>query len=206
MLATFGGDRQLITAAHNSWIGLDPATGKLLWKLGVRQNGFNHQSITPVVSGDRIYAGANQRPTLALWVRKNGTDWTAEKLWETRDVTLSTSSPVLSGNRLYMVNEKRRGQLTVLDPRTGRTLWACPGDKGEHVTVYDAGKELRVFTIQGEMRVFRKGASELTEVAKYEVADSAAWASPAVSGNLVLVKGAESLTLWEVGSGQRSER
>jgi hypothetical protein len=39
---------------------------------------------------------------------------------------------------------------------------------------------------------------QLREVARYQVADGAMWASPAFSGNRMLVKGAETLTLWEI--------
>ncbi len=198
ILATLGGARQLVTASHNMWIGLDPEKGTLLWSLPVRQNFFNHNSITPVVAGDLLICGANQRPTLALRVKRAGDRWVAEKAWETRDVTMSTSSPLFSGGRLYGVNEKRRGQLVMMEPETGRVLWSCPGDKGEQVTLLDAGSHLLVFTMNGDLLVYAKGDAGLAEVTRYAVADSATWAGPAVSGNRLLVKGAQSLALWEV--------
>jgi outer membrane protein assembly factor BamB len=198
LLATIGKTRQIVTASHNLWIGLNPDTGALLWSVPVRQNMFNHNSITPVIAGDTILCGGNQRPTFALSVKQAGGRWTTEKLWETRDVTMSTSSPILSGNRLYAVNEKRRGQVVCMSPESGKVLWACPGNKGEQVTLYDAGPYLLAFAMDGDLFVYRKEGDGLTEVARYAVADGAMWASPAVAGNQLLVKGAETLTLWEV--------
>jgi len=131
ILATIGGTRQLITASHNMWISLYPENGQLLWSMKVRQNYFNHNSITPVIKGDVVYCGANQRPTMALRITKKGETWTPETLWETRDVTMSTSSPVLSGSTLYAVNEKRRGQVVCMAVDSGKVLWECPGNKGE---------------------------------------------------------------------------
>lgn len=198
VLVTIAGTRQLITAAHNRWIGLDPTDGKLLWSLPVRQNMFNHNSITPVIAGDMIICGGNQRPTFALRLRRNGNQWVPEKVWETRDVTLSTSSPVLSGQILYAVNEKRRGQLVCMELQDGRVLWTCPGNKGEHVSLYDTGTHLLAFTIGGDLFVYARSGKELAEVARYEVADGAMWSSPAIVSNRILVKGAEKLILWEV--------
>lgn len=198
VLATIGGTRQLITASHNMWISLYPENGQLLWSMKIRQNYFNHNSITPVVKGDVVYCGANQRPTFALRIAKNGDKWTPEKLWETRDVTMSTSSPVLSGNTLYAVNEKRRGQVVCMAADSGKVTWECSGNKGENVTLFDAGVCVMAFTSGGEMFVYAKKTDSLQEIARYEVADSVMWASPAISGNRILVKGANALTLWKV--------
>jgi outer membrane protein assembly factor BamB len=197
-LMRIGGKQQLVTAAHNSWIGLDSNSGKLLWSVKNRQNYFNHNSITPAIAGDVLYCGANQRPTTALRVKPAGGGFTAETLWETRDVTMSTSSPVLSGNRLYGVNEKRRGQVVVMDTATGRVLWACDGNKGENVTLVDVGSHIFAFSFDGQLFVYKKLTNGLVQQARYEMADGATWASPALSGNRMLVKGAEKLNLWEV--------
>jgi outer membrane protein assembly factor BamB len=198
VLARIGGKPQIVTASHNQFLGIDPENGKTLWNLRVRQNMFNHNSITPVVVGDTVLCGGNQRPTLALRIRRDGNGWTAEKIWETRDVTLSTSSPVLSGNLLYVCNEKRRGQITAMELTSGKSTWACDGNKGENVTLYDIGPSLLAFTAAGELFVYRKAGETLTQTARYEVADSTMWASPAITDNKILVKGAETLTLWAI--------
>ncbi|MCX6382109.1 MAG: PQQ-binding-like beta-propeller repeat protein [Armatimonadetes bacterium] len=197
VLATIGGTRQLITASHSMWISLYPENGQLLWSMKVRQNYFNHNSITPVVKGDVVYCGANQRPTFALRVSKTGGKWVPEKIWETRDVTMSTSSPVLTGNILYAVNEKRRGQVVCMAADSGKIVWECPGNKGENVTLYDAGSCVLAFASGGDMFVYAKKSDRLQEVARYEVADSQMWSSPAISGSNILVKGASTLTLWK---------
>ena len=199
-LATIGGVSQLVTASHNMWIGLSAESGKLLWSASNRQNMFNHNSITPILVGDTLYGGANQRPTFAMKIVKKGEAFVTEPIWETRDVTMSTSSPILDGGRLYVVNEKRRGQVMCLDRASGKTLWACDGSKGENVSLYDVGAFVLAFDAGGDLTVFEKVAAGLKETAKYEVADSAVWASPAISGQRLLVKGAETLTLWEVPS------
>ncbi len=200
IIATLGGVRQIVTASHNMWLGLDPNTGAQLWNIAVRQNMFNHNSISSVVAGDLVICGGNQRTTFALRIQKQGSRLTAVKAWETRDVTLSTASPVVVGTRLYALNEKRRGQVVVMDTATGRVLWGCGGSKGEHATFYDAGPNLLHFRDTGELVVYRKNGDVLDEVSRYQVAEGMSWGSPAISGNRFLVKGAEILNFWEIPS------
>jgi outer membrane protein assembly factor BamB len=197
-IASIAGFRQIVTAAHNSWISLDPVDGKLLWRIPNRQNMFNHNSITPIIVGDTIITGANMRETIAYKISRAGGKWETAQLWATRNVTMSTSSPILDGNRIYAVNEKRRGQIVAMTLDSGQVFWACEGNKGENVTLYDVGADVLAFDAGGEMIVYNKTAKGLLQAAKYDVADSQVWASPAVSNNRILVKGAETLTLWEV--------
>jgi outer membrane protein assembly factor BamB len=198
VLARIGGMPQIITAAHNMWIGLDLETGALLWSIKNRENMFNHNSITPAVVGDTVILGANQRPTMAVRIQRRGDRWQAEKLWETRAVTLSTASPLVLGSRVVALNEKRRGQLTMLRLDTGEVAWECPGNKGEHASLYTVGAYMLAFTSTGELYVYRVDGDIPREAARYQVADSAMWASPAIAGNLILTKGVETLTLWEM--------
>ena len=200
LMARLAGVRQIVTASHNQWVGIDPESGKLLWTLGNRQNMFNHNSITPVVVGEIVVCGANQRATFAMRLRRTGASLAPEKIWETRDVTMSTSSPLVDGNRIYAVNEKRRGQVVCMALDSGKIEWECPGNKGENVTLYDTGTHVLAFDAGGRFFAYRKTAGGLEESARYDVADSSVWASPAISGNRILVKGARELTLWELGA------
>jgi hypothetical protein len=131
-------------------------------------------------------------------IKSAGGKMVTEKVWETRDVTMSTSSPILIGDRIIAVNEKRRGQLTVMEKSTGKVIWMCDGNKGESVTVYAMGQYVAAFSADGVMHVYKPSAAGLDVVAVHQVADSQVWASPAVFGNQVLVKGAEQLNLWEI--------
>ena len=129
---------------------------------------------------------------------------TAEKVWETRDVTLYLSTPVAVRNRLYGMSERQRGQLFCLDAGTGKLEWTGPGRLADSAAIYAAGLGthavggLLVLTTGAELCVFQPHGAALVEVARYPVADSPTWASPAILGNRILVKDATALTLWEL--------
>ena len=57
---------------------------------------------------------------------------------------------------------------------------------------------LLVLTTDAELCAFQRQGGSLVEVARYRVADSPTWASPAIVGHRVLVKDATAVTLWEL--------
>jgi outer membrane protein assembly factor BamB len=192
---TLGGVRQIVTQTEKNCVGIDAATGNLLWSLPFT-TAYDQNSITPVAVGDRIVFAGMRQPTFAVRPVRKGSAWEAEKLWQTGDVTMYMSTPVYSGGRLYGFSERRSGQMFVLDAATGKTLWTGEGRQGDNASIWDAGPHLLALTTGADLIVYRKEANALTEAARYTVADSAVWASPALSGGRLLVKDVGTLTLW----------
>jgi outer membrane protein assembly factor BamB len=118
--------------------------------------------------------------------------------WENTEVSLYLSSPVLSGGRLYGLSHRKKGQFFCLDARTGRTLWLSDGRQGESAALLVAGDHLLLFSTEGRLTVIERGAAAFTPLATYTLTDGEAWAHPALAGGQLLVKGADSLTLWRL--------
>jgi outer membrane protein assembly factor BamB len=202
ILVTLGGVQQVVTQTQTRCVGVELATGKLLWSRPFRTP-YDQNCVTPVAVGETILFGGTQQPTFACRVRRQSVrtvrsqEWTAEKLWETRDVTLYMSTPVASGSRLYGMSERRQGQLFALDPATGKVLWTGEGRFGENAALLDGGRVLLALSTGGELSVYRKSADALTLSRRYPVADTPTWASPALAGSGILIKDATTLALWE---------
>jgi len=162
---------------------------------------YDQNILTPVAAGDRLIFGGIKKPTFALRVRKNGANWTTEKVWETREVTMYMSTPVASGNRLYGLSERRQGQMFCLDAANGKVLWTGEARFGENAAVFDGGSVLLALNPDADLWVFRKNGDALTVLTRYEVANSPTWASPAFAGRSILIKDASTLALWEVRPG-----
>lgn len=200
VLVTLGGVRQVVTQTQKQCIGLDAGSGKLLWSVPFTTP-YEQNSVTPVaVGGDRIVFAGLQKPTFAAAVKKSGGDaWTAEKLWDAPEAMMYMSTPVLSGNRLYGMSARRSGQMYALDIADGKMLWTGEGRTGENAAVYEAGSFLLALTTGADLIVFRKGDSgALTEAARYTVAETPTWASPAIAGNRILIKDVNTLALWTI--------
>jgi outer membrane protein assembly factor BamB len=211
IVVNLDGARQVVTQTQKSCAGVAADTGALLWRIPFTTP-YDQNCVTPVaVPGQRqagpwlVFGGTGQ-PTFACRIQhrdaggKSAPRVVAEKAWETREVTLYMSTPIADGRRIYGMSERRRGQLFCLDASTGRVEWVGAGRFGENAAFLDAGSALLVLTTDGVLHVMRKNGAALAEVARYPVADSPTWASPAVIGNRVLIKDVTGLTMWDVGS------
>ena len=127
--------------------------------------------------------------------RRDGT-WFVEVVWETTEVSLFLSNPVLVGNTLFGLSEKARGQFFALDADTGHVLWLGQPRQASNTAVVKAGSLLLLLDDDAELIVARSSRSGFEPIKRYTVANSATWAQPTVSGNRVFVKDVTSITLW----------
>ncbi len=196
IIATLGGVRQLITQSQKHCLAVSPADGKLLWQIPFTTP-YDQNSVTPLVAGDLVIFGGVQKPTFA--VKVSGKD--AAQVWETREITMYMSSPVLNGTTLYGMSDKQRGSLFAMNATTGAVLWKSEGRLGENASLTDLGSALLVVTDKGDLTVQEKTGASLKEVIKLKVADSPVWAAPAVAGDQIVIKDKITLTLFKVVRG-----
>ena len=178
-------------------IGIDAASGSLLWRLPFRTP-HDQNSITPVVVGDRVIFSGLDNGTTAVRLVRAGAGWTAEPVWKNDQVSMYMSTAVVSGGTLFGLSHRNRGQFFAMDVATGRTLWTTPGREGDNASVLSAGPLLLFSTTNAELIVARANPARFDEVKRYVVADSAVWAHPAVAGRLIVVKDVDSLICWSL--------
>jgi hypothetical protein len=120
----------------------------------------------------------------------------AELAWETKEVSLFLSNPVVVRDTLFGLSERASGQFFALDVRTGKVLWLGPPREATNAAVAKAGNLLFLLNDDGELIVARGSQTGFEPLKRYTVADSATWAQPTISGNRVFVKDMTSLALW----------
>src|SRR5262245_33790816 len=195
VIATIGGQRQLIAQTQKLMVGLNADNGTLLWKLPFTTS-FNQSAVTPIVRDDMVIYSGLEKPTTAVRIRRTGTQWTAEPAWQNDQVSMFMSSAFLSGTTLYGLSHRNKGQWFALDVATGKTLWTTTGREAENASLFGNPSWLLLSTTNGELIVARASIEKFTEVRRYQVADSAMWAHPAIAGRSIVVKGADKLTCW----------
>ena len=196
IIATLGGTRQLITQTQSNIVGLSPADGKLLWQIPFTTD-YDQNIITPVVTGGMlIYAGLS-KPTTAVRLVNEGGAWKPQQVWQNADIPMYMSSPVVANGVLYGLTQKNRGQFFAVDVTTGKTLWTGPPRQAENAALTAAGDAIVATTTEGELVVFKQGVKAFELVRKYSVAQSPIWAHPAFAAGGVLIKDAETLSLWK---------
>jgi outer membrane protein assembly factor BamB len=72
------------------------------------------------------------------------------------------------------------------------------GGGGGYGSIVDAGSVLLALTPSGELIAFEPGEKAYTELARIKVADAQTYAYPVASGNRIITKDKDSVTLWTV--------
>jgi outer membrane protein assembly factor BamB len=177
-------------------VGVNAANGRLLWETPVKTP-YEQNSVTPLVVNDLVISAGLENPTIALRVTATqGQGWSVAPAWRNDDVSMYMSSPAATGNALFGLSNKNRGQFFAIDGATGKTLWTTKGREAENASIVRAGEYLLMSTTNSELVVARANAARYEEVKRYSVADSAMWAHPAFAGRTIIVKDVNTLTAW----------
>jgi outer membrane protein assembly factor BamB len=197
VIAPIGGVRQLITQSENAVVGIDAASGQLLWRIPFRTS-FDQNAVTPVVVNDLlIYSGLDNGTTAVRVVRK-GTSWSTDPIWKNDQVSMYMSSPVMVRNTLYGLSHRNRGQFFAVDVTSGRTLWTTPGRAGENASILAIPSGLLLSTTDGELIVAEANPGRFAGIRRYQAAESAVWAHPALAGTAILIKDVDKLICWSL--------
>lgn len=129
----FGGERKAPADEHRWMVYcVDFKTGKIRWSRevykgvppGPRHLKNSYASETPVTDGERVYAYFG---TLGLFCFDMDGKPVWEKKWGPYNMRFgwgTAASPVLHGNRLYVVNDNEDDSfVTALDKKTGAQVW-----------------------------------------------------------------------------------
>jgi outer membrane protein assembly factor BamB len=197
VIATLAGTRQIVTQTKNTLVGVDVASGRLLWQVPIRTS-FDQNVVTPLIAGDLVIYSGLENPTLALRVARKGATFTTEPVWRNEQISMYMSSPALVERTVFGLSHRNRGQFFALDLATGKTRWTTRGREGDNASIVAAGGLLLLFTTNAEMIVARASAAGWDEVKRYSIADSAVWAHPAIVGRQIVVKDVDTLILWTV--------
>ena len=172
----FGGNRpEAPTTTHEWWVYcLDLDSGKVRWKEKVHEgrppsgihlkNSF--ASETPVTDGERVYFYFGNVGIFAF-------DLDGKRVWSqpvephpTRFGWGTAASPVLHGDRIYVVNDnEEKSFLLALDKRTGKELWRVPRDEKSNWStpfVWRNSKRTEIITPgTGKVRAYDLDGKEL---------------------------------------------
>lgn len=197
VVATLGGVRQVVTLTQTKLVGVELATGALLWSEPFTTE-YEQNAVTPLVVGDLVIVSGINRPLRASRVTRAGARFTVATAWENPELPLYMSSPVAHGERLFGFTHRQRGRFFAADLASGRLLWASEGRQAEHASLLLAGDALLLATSGGELLVARSGAAGFAPLASYELASGVVWAHPALGAGRLFVKDVDSLAAFRL--------
>jgi outer membrane protein assembly factor BamB len=196
LVVTLGGVLQVVSVTQSGVIGVSPDNGTVLWEYPWPGGGTG--GTMPVAYGDTIIISASRNGVTAIRPVKRDSTWTVETMWQTGDVSMYLSNPVVVGDALYGLSQRSSGEYFAIDAQTGQLLWLGPPRQATNTAVVKAVDLLFLLNDDGELIVARASQTAFEPLKRYVVAESATWAQPAISGRRIFVKDAGFLTLWTV--------
>jgi outer membrane protein assembly factor BamB len=185
----------LVTMSDKSVISLATQNGQLLWRMPWPDE-WNENIVTPLRYRDLLIFSGVRKGTQAVRVTRTGQEWQTQPVWSNPELTLYMNSPVLEGDHLYGLTNKRKGMFFCLEAATGKLLWQTEGREGATAATLSTKEALFFLTSDASLVVLKKSPAGFQQLAKYTVADSSTYAHPVLLGKQVLVKDEGNLSLW----------
>jgi outer membrane protein assembly factor BamB len=195
IVATLGGTRQVVTFTQENFVGVQLDSGALLWRRPYTTPATTTAQ-TPVIYRDMVIESGRANGITAFRPTRAGSTWTTPDVWHTDEVSVHMSDVVAVDGVIYGLSHLNRGQYFALDLETGKVLWKGEPRRAEHAAMSRSGNTIFSLEDDGELVVMRASRTGFEPVARYEVATSATWAQPAISGRRIFVKDVSSLSLW----------
>jgi outer membrane protein assembly factor BamB len=185
---TAGKSRQVVVPTGQSVLGIDPATGKLLWRYAFG-NRFDATCATPVWSEGLLFVSAAYGVgCVALEIVPDGDGWTARARWRNKNLQTLMATSIVQGGHVYGCHgDLGRMYLRCLDLKTGAIKWEEP-QKGRCALIAAEG-HLIILGERGTLQLAEINPARL--VSKGELPDVLtfkAWAMPALAKKRLYVR------------------
>jgi outer membrane protein assembly factor BamB len=186
VFAKIGDNTQMLVAASNSVQGLDPATGKVLWKCAAHGD-----TASPVMGGGIVFCDSGRGgPGTAVDPSGAGDITKTHRKW-TKDVPEGFSSPIVVGEYLYRLHNP--GVVTCWKLATGELVYKerLPGITSTAASPIATPEGRIYFASAGKSYVVQSGP-EFKVLGTGDLGDPC-HASPAVSDSKLILKGSKFL-------------
>lgn len=179
------GEPQMVSNGALLVTGHEPRTGKEIWRVRYRDD----STISSIVHGNGLLFVNTGGPPggSQLWaIRPGGAGDVTDShvVWKMTEDAPHQSSPVLVGDLLYTVSD--RGVLICLEAATGAQVWSERMRGKFGASLLAAGERIYLSNTKGTTTVIKAGR-QYRELAVNQL-DGELWASPAVTGNALLLR------------------
>jgi outer membrane protein assembly factor BamB len=192
IVARNGTRAELIASGAEVVIAYDPLTGRELW----RANGTESHAIPSAVAAQGlVFLTAGSQAKRALAIRLGGSgDLTNSPaiVWRYNKGTAYVPSPIVVDRYLYLMTDQ--GLLTCLDALTGELIYEgrrVPVAATFTASAVAVGDKLLLTSEDGDTFVVKAGP--VHEVLRTNSVGEAVYASPAVAGGTIYIRGARHL-------------
>ena len=187
--ATIGGVFQILVQTREELAGVDPESGKVLWKTPVEAfRGMN--IVTPTVHDGRVFTTSYGGGSFLFAIDPAAPTKPAEQVWRNK-IQGYMSTPIVIGTHAYV--HLRNQRFACLDLATGEEAWITK-PFGRYWSLVAQGDRILALDETGDLRLIRATPAEYVVLGEAKVAGKESWAHLAVEGSELYVRDLEGLT------------
>lgn len=179
--ARFGDELLMILGSAQSYVAVNPLTGKEAWRIRwVTQYGVN--AADPIVDGDRIFLSTGYGKGAALFKVAQPQP---QELWKSKVLRTQMNAAVLLDGHLYGADGDTTGRtaLKCVELNSGTEKWAHPGF-GTGTVILADGK-LIALSAGGELSVAPATPEGYKPIARAQVLDGKCWTTPVLANGRI---------------------
>ncbi|MFN3150836.1 PQQ-binding-like beta-propeller repeat protein [Bremerella sp.] len=196
MVATVAGKRQLLVQTRQKLAGVDPENGDVLWEHDVPSfRGMNIQ--TPVTFGDSIFTSSYKNKSWLYEVTQADGKFICTEKWE-NNAAGYMSTPVVIDGHVYMHLQNQR--FACIDLTTGERKWTSK-PFGKYCSLVAQKDRILALDERGSLLLLKANPEEFELLDERKVSDDEAWAHVAVSGEDVVIRELNAVSLFNWAAG-----
>ena len=181
IVTDLGGTRQLVTMTQQNVVGMDVATGALLWQHPWVTRATNN-STTPIRFGGNLIITGQDKGVIALKPVARTISGRFKPCGRRQTVAMFMGNPVVVGDTLFGLSHRASGQYFALDLNAGKVLWLGEPRQAVNTAIVKAGETLFMLNEDAELVIARSSRTGFDALKRDEVATSSTWAQPAIAG------------------------
>ncbi len=188
-----GKHRQLVTMTGKHLVGLDPETGRVLWRTGVTASHDIHSN-SPVFNGDLVYVSHHKQGTQAFRLAADGRSVT--QIWRQRELDIQHGGAVLTDGRIYGA-ALTRGWYAI-DATSGDVLGSIPRLRKGSI-VYADGL-LYGYTESGYMLLIDPDSFKLISHFPITAGEGHHWSHPVIVDQVLYIRHGSVLMAYDIAA------
>jgi outer membrane protein assembly factor BamB len=192
--AVIAGVPQVLAQMRTFLAGVDPETGRVLWKTEVPAfRGMN--ILTPVAHNDRVFTSTHKNASFLYEVSRTNDTFRVRESWRNPAMGYM-SSPVQREGHVYF--HLGNGRFVGIRLEDGKTVWTSK-PYGHYASLIIQGDRILALTDLGDLLLFRAAPEAFDLLGEAKLGVSNTWAHLAVRGHELYVRPLESLVAlrWE---------
>ena len=180
-----GGKSQVVFSSSQSYIGVEAASGKELWRMKwVTQYGVN--AADPVIDGDRLFISSGYGKGNVLI--KPLPEGEPEVIWKNKALRTQMNAAVLFGNHLYGVDgdTTEKPLLKCIELSTGTEKWSDATSVARGLLI--ANNQLIILGEKGELIIAPATHKGYKPTARAQVLGGKSWTAPVLANGLLFCR------------------